>query len=177
MSLSEQEYIALRATIRERGTARLILLPIAIALWSASAIATTAVVALPIAALAPLVVLAAGFEAIYALHISVERIGRYLQVFHEAVDGWEHVALEYSRRFRGQPPDALFSTIFLTAIALNYLPVALGGDQYELIVAGVLHLLVALHIGTARRRAARQRLVDLERFEAIKSGATDNKSN
>lgn len=168
-SREESEYQALRATIRERGTARMVLLPISLALWAAIAIATTAVVAIPIAALAPLLVLAAGFESIYALHFNVERIGRYLQVFHETDGGWEHVAMTFGQRYPGGP-DALFSTIFLIATALNYLPVALGGAQPELIVAGVLHLLVAVRIGTARRRAAQQRRVDLERFRAIKTG-------
>ncbi len=167
----DSEYQALRATIRERGTARMLLLPIAIGLWAAAAIATTAVVALPIAALGPLVVLAAGFESIYALHLNVERIGRYLQVFHERDGGWEHVAMAFGQRYPRGGPDALFSAIFLVATALNYLPVALGGAPPELIVAGVLHLLLALRIGTARRRVARQRRVDLERFQAIKNGS------
>jgi len=167
----DSEYQALRATIRERGTARMVLLPICLALWAAIAIATTAVVALPIAALGSLLVLAAGFESIYALHLNVERIGRYLQVFHESDGGWEHVAMAFGQRYPAGGPDALFSAIFLIATALNYLPVALGGAPPELIVAGVLHLLVALRIGTARRRAAQQRRVDLERFETIKSGS------
>ena len=166
----DAEFEALRATIRERGTVRLILLPLSLALWAAAAIATTAAVALPIAALVPLLVLAAGFEAIYALHVNVERIGRYLQVFHEPDGGWEHVAMTFGQRFPGRGPDPLFSGIFLIATALNYLPVALGGTMPELIVAGVLHLLLAGHIGTARQRATRQRLLDLERFTAIKSG-------
>jgi hypothetical protein len=169
MTLQEHEFQALRATIRERGTARMVLFPLCIAAWAGTAIATTAVVALPIAALAPLVVLAAGFEAIYALHLNVERIGRYLQVFHEAEGGWEHVAMEFGKRFRSRGPDALFSSTFLIATALNYLPVALGGDRSELLFAGALHVLLAFHIGTARRRAAQQRRLDLERFEAIKS--------
>jgi hypothetical protein len=166
----DAEFEALRATIRERGTVRLILLPVSLALWAAAAIATTAAVALPIAALVPLLVLSAGFEAIYALHVNVERIGRYLQVFHEHDGGWEHVALTFGQRFPGRGSDALFSGIFLIATALNYLPVALGGTTPELIVAGVLHLLLGVHIGTARQRAARQRTVDLERFTAIKNG-------
>jgi hypothetical protein len=166
----ETEFQVLRATIRERGTARMILLPVAVALWAAAAIATTAAIALPIAALVPLLVLAAGFEAIYALYVNVERIGRYLQVFHEADGGWEHVAMTFGQRFPGRGPDPLFSGIFLIATALNYLPVALGGTLPELIVAGMLHLLLAIHIGTARRRAARQRSLDLERFTALKAG-------
>ena len=166
----DAEFEALRATIRERGTVRMILLPVSLALWAGTAIATTAVVTLPIATLVPLLVLASGFEAIYALHVNVERIGRYLQVFHEPEGGWEHVAMTFGQRFPSRSPDALFSGIFLIAAALNYLPVALGGTLPELVVAGMLHLLLAVHIGTARQRAARQRSLDLERFTAIKTG-------
>src|SRR4051812_48252260 len=79
----QQEYSALRATIRERGTARICLLAAGMAAWGAIAVATAAVASSPVATLLPLVVLAAVFEAIFALHIGVERIGRYLQVFHE----------------------------------------------------------------------------------------------
>src|SRR3954462_11511224 len=170
MTHYDQEFEALRATIRERGTVRMILLPVTFGLWAAAGIATTAAIALPIAALLPLLVLAAGFEAIYALHINVERIGRYLQVFHEPDGGWEHVAMAFGQRFPGRGPDALFSGIFLIPTALNYLPVALGGTMPELVVAGLLHLLLAVHIGTARQRAARQRLLDHERFPPIRNG-------
>ena len=168
MSHHDEEYAALRATIRERGTARMFLLPVTFAIWAGVAVATTAVIQLPIGALLPLVVLAAGFEAIYALHINVERIGRYLQVFHEPQGGWEHVAMEFGQRFPGRGPDALFSTLFLMATAINYLPVALGGTTPELVAGGLLHLLLAFHIGTARSRASQQRQKDLERFVAIK---------
>ncbi|HYT73815.1 MAG TPA: hypothetical protein VEL79_03610 [Vicinamibacterales bacterium] len=170
MNHADEEFAALRATIRERGTARMILLPVAFGLWAAAAIATTAAVALPIAALLPLLILAAGFEAIYALHVNVERIGRYLQVFHEPDGGWEHVAMTFGQRFPARGLDPLFSTLFLIATALNYLPVALGATVPELVVAGLFHLLLAFHIGTARSRASKQRQLDLERFRAIKNG-------
>ena len=168
MTHHEAEFAALRATIRERGTARMILLPVTFGLWGGTAIATTAAIQLPIAALLPLLVLAAGFEAVYALHINVERIGRYLQVFHEPEGGWENVAMAFGQRFPGRGPDALFSNLFLVATALNYLPVALGGTLSELVAGGLLHLILAFHIGTARNRAAHQRQQDLERFHAIK---------
>jgi hypothetical protein len=148
----------------------MVLLPVTFGLWAGAAVATTAAIQLPIATLVPLMVLAAGFESIYALHINVERIGRYLQVFHEPDGGWEHVAMTFGERFPGRGPDALFSTLFLMATALNYLPVALGGTTPELVALGVLHLVLAVHIGTARRRASKQRKGDLERFEAIKQG-------
>jgi len=147
----------------------MILLPATFALWAGTAVATTAALTLPIAALGPLLVLAAGFEAIYALHINVERIGRYIQVYHETDGGWEHVAMAFGRRFPGRGPDALFSTLFLIATALNYLPVALMSDSYlEMGAFGVLHLLLALHIGTARSRASKQRTQDLEHFTALR---------
>jgi len=168
-SHADAEYDALRSTIRERGTVRMLLLPIAFGIWAGAAIATTAAVALPIAALLPLIVLAAGFEAIYALHVNVERIGRYIQVFHERDGGWEHVAMAFGQRFPGKGPDALFSALFLIATALNYLPVALGGTVPELVVAGLLHLMLAFHIGTARSRASRQRQQDLDRFQSLRS--------
>jgi hypothetical protein len=166
----DEEFVALRATIRERGTVRMVLLPATFGLWGAAAIATTVAIQLPIAALLPLLVLAAGFESIYALHVNVERIGRYLQVFHEPDGGWEHVAMVFGQRFPGRGPDALFSALFLMATALNYLPIAIGGTTVELVAGAVLHLLLAFHIGTARNRASHQRQQDLERFEAIKNG-------
>ena len=168
----QEEYAALRATIRERGTVRMVLLPATLAAWAAVAIATTAAIAYPIAVLLPLLVLTGGFEAIYALHVNVERIGRYIQVFHEPTGGWEHTAMTFGQRFPGRGGDGLFSGVFLMATALNYLPMALGGTTPELVVAGLLHLLLALHIGTARRRAAQLRRSDLERFETLRDDAT-----
>ena len=170
MTHNDEEFAALRSTIRDRGTVRMILLPVTFGLWAGSAVATTAAIQLPIAALVPLLVLAAGFEAIYAMHVNVERIGRYLQVFHEPEGGWENVAMAFGQRFPGRGPDALFSTLFLVATAINYLPVALGGTTPELIVGGLLHLVLAFHIGTARSRASTQRQKDLENFQTIRNG-------
>ena len=76
--------------------------------------------------------------------------------------------MTFGERFPGHGPDALFSTLFLMATALNYLPVALGGATPELVAGGLLHLVLAFHIGTARSRATKQRRLDLERFQAIK---------
>ena len=78
------EYVALRATIRERGTARVCVFVGGIAAWVAATIATAALASTPVATLLPLLLLASTFEAVFALHVGVERIGRYLQVFHEA---------------------------------------------------------------------------------------------
>ena len=78
--------------------------------------------------------------------------------------------MAFGQRFPGRGPDALFSTLFLMATAINYLPVALGGTTSELVAGGLLHLVLAVHIGTARSRASTQRQKDLERFHAIKNG-------
>lgn len=162
------EYAALRATIRERGTARLVLVPFTLVAWAATAIATAAVITVALSTLVPLVVLAAGFETVFALHTNVERIGRYLQVFHEREGGWEHVTMEYGRRFAGGGPDPLFGRLFSTAVSVNFLPVALGGTPIELGVLAAAHLLVLNRFRVARAAAARQRALDRERFEAIR---------
>ena len=166
---AQDEYRALRATVRERGTARVCIFAGGMVAWAAVTVATAALASTPLATLLPLMVLASLFEAVFALHIGVERIGRYIQVFHEPDGGWEHVAMAFGQRFPGKGPDALFSALFLVATALNYLPVALGGTIPELVVAGLLHLLLAFHIGTARRRASHQRAQDLERFQTLRN--------
>ncbi len=114
-------------------------------------------------------VLAAGFEAIFALHTKVERIGRYIQAYHEDGRGWEHVAMEFGRRYPGGGPDPLFARLFGIAVSINYIPAALGGTPIELAILGILHLLVIYRIRAARTAASRQRALDLERFETLRS--------
>ena len=167
----QAEYQALRASIRERGTARMVLFPIIFIGWAATAIATGAVITVALSTLVPLLVLAAGFEAIFALHTNVERIGRYLQVFHEeGSDEWEHVAMEFGRRFPGSGPDPLYGRLFALAISVNYLPAALGGTELELGILAVFHLVALGRIRVCRSAAAKQRALDLERYSALKSG-------
>jgi hypothetical protein len=165
---ARDEYIALRETIRTRGTIRMVLLPVVFIGWAAVAIATAAVITIAISFLVPLMVLVAGFEAINALHLNVERLGRYLQVFHEADGGWEQIATEYAQRFPRGGSDPLFSRVFVLATSINFLPAALGGDVPEIVVLGILHLLFVNRIRIARIAAARQRSEDLERFTALK---------
>ena len=162
-------YAAMRATIGQRGTVRMILVPVTFIAWAATAIATAAVITVAMSTLVPLMVLAAGFEAIFALHVSVERIGRYLQVFHERDGGWEHVAMEFGRRFPGGGPDPLFGRLFGIAVSVNYLPVALTGEITEMVVLAILHLTLIYRIRSARAFAAAQREVDLQRFRELAS--------
>src|SRR5262245_1458044 len=96
MNATEQErYRALRATIRERGTARVWMFVIGVCVWASLAVAATAFGEPPVATLIPLLVLGATFEAVYALHVGVERIGRYLEVFFD--DSWESAAMAFGR--------------------------------------------------------------------------------
>jgi hypothetical protein len=169
-SRRQLEYAAMRATIRERGTARLVLVPVIFVAWAATVVATAAVITVALSTLVPLMILVAGFEAIFALHTNVERIGRYLQAFHEPEEGWEHVAMEFGRRFPGKGPDPLFGRLFTIAVSINYLPAALGGTPIELALLAVVHLGVILRFRVARQAAGGQRAQDLERFLALKGG-------
>jgi hypothetical protein len=168
----QAEFRALRDTIRDRGTARLVLAPFVFTAWAATAVATSAVITVAVSTLVPLLVLAAGFEAIFALYLNVERIGRYLQVFHEDQAegaGWEHVTMEFGRRFPGGP-DPVFGRLFMAAVSVNFLPVVLGGTHIEIgILAGV-HFLMVNRIRLGQKTARALRSADLERFEQIARG-------
>lgn len=147
---------------------RIVLAPAVFVAWAATAIATTAVITVAVSTLVPLMVLAAGFEAVFALHVNVERVGRYLQVFHEPDEGWEHVAMRFGQRFPGTGPDPLFSRLFILAVSLNFLPVALGGEIPEIVVLALLHLGFVNRIRLARQFAGKQRVEDLARFESLR---------
>ena len=164
----DDEYQAMRATIQQRGTARMLVLPIIFVGWAGTAVATAAVITVAISTLVPLLVLVAGFEAIFALQVNVERIGRYLQVFHERDSGWERVAMSFAQRFPGTGPDPIFSRLFVLATSVNFLPAALGWESIaELVVLAILHLLFINRIRLARAFAASQRAQDLERFVTL----------
>ena len=171
------EYRALRDTIRQRGTVRMALVPVIFIGWAATAIAAAAVIPGAISTLVPLLVLAAGFEAVFALHMNVERIGRYLQVFHEPDGGWEQVAMAFGQRFGGGGPDPLFAQLFVFAISMNFLPVAVGGELPEIVGLAVLHLLAVVRIRMARGLAKRQRAEDLQRFYSLRDQTPENGSN
>jgi len=112
---------------------------------------------------------------LFALHVSVERIGRYLQVFHEGEQpGWEHVASRFGQRFPGVGPDPLFSRLFVLATSVNFLPAALGWENVpELAVLAVLHLTFINRIRMARGFAASQRQKDFERFTSLRREMMD----
>jgi hypothetical protein len=166
-----EEYRALRATIRERGTTRIWIALAGFAVWSGLVVATAALAALPVAVLLPLLFLTVVFEAVHALHTGVERIGRYVQVFLEDRVGWEHSAMAYGTRFRTGGPDPLFAMHFWFATAVNFVPAVLAGPlPIEWGFVGAFHVAFAARIWAARHHARRQRALDLERFQQLKEG-------
>jgi hypothetical protein len=169
MSLTESEFTALRATIASRGTVRMVLVPVTLIGWASLAIVVVLVGDLPVAALPPLAVLVGGFEAINALHVGVERIGRYLQVFHEGAPGgpaWETMAMAAGPRLPGAGVDPLFSVVFASAVILN-MTTALVPEptSTETLVIGGLHAVALLRIARARQVAGSQRARDLRAFQ------------
>lgn len=165
----QEEYRALRATIRERGTARVWIFVAGLVGWAALVIATASLAALPIATLLPLLVLAAVFEAMFSLHTGVERIGRYLQVFMEDAGGWEQRAMAFGRAHPKAGSDPLFAAIFIAATVLNFVPVLVSEPvPIEISVIGGLHAVFIARVLLAKRAAAHQRAQDLERFNALR---------
>jgi hypothetical protein len=173
MGLTESEFTVLRRTIATRGTARIILLPATFIAWSA--VISVFLAAGPLASLFSLAVLTAGFEAIHALHVGVERIGRYIQVYYETgIDGpqWETTCMSVGPALPGGGVDPLFSILFASATVANLTPVFLSSPSRPIVaIIGVLHAAFLLRVGRARWAAARQRAVELESYRAIRSGS------
>jgi hypothetical protein len=167
---SEQlsEYQQLRATISARGTTRVWVFLLGLLGWAALTVAAAALALAPVLMLVPLAALAAAFEAIFALHVGIERIGRYLQVFHD--DCWEQTSMAFGPPLAGTGSDPLFAALFSIATALNFIPVvAMGAVPVELLIIGAAHLVVLGRIVTARRVLRGQRPADLARFQELKN--------
>ncbi len=161
-----QEYKALRATISQRGSVRTCAFVVGLAAWAVVSL-STALVSIPLVTVLPLVLLAGTFEAVFALHVGAERIGRYLQVFHE--DRWEQTAMAFGAPLAGTGSDPLFAVFFGLATACNFVPVLLAeAVRVELAIIGGAHVLFIIRLVVARQVAARQRAADLQRFRNIK---------
>jgi hypothetical protein len=179
LTKKDDEFRILRATIQQRGTARMVLLPVVFIGWAGTAVATAAVITVAVSTLVPLLILVAGFEAVFALHVNIERIGRYLEVFHEGEDepGWEHTASMFAQRFPGAGLDPLFGRLFVLATSVNFLPAALGWENMaELVVLAALHLVFINRVRLARAFVATQRVEDLRRFTALRQEFTTGTS-
>lgn len=172
MSLSDAEYAALRQTIASRGTTRMVLFPVTIIGWATLTLILLLFNGPPVAAVLTLAVLVGGFEAIHALHVGAERIGRYLQVYYEGSQDtprWETTAMAVGPTLPGGGIDPLFSTVFVGATVLNLIPALLPGPTViEQGVVGVLHAAFVVRVVRARGAAARQRAVELESYRALR---------
>jgi hypothetical protein len=148
------------------------LLPVTFIGWSIVAGTLTVLGNNPATSLFSLMVLAAGFEAIHAMHVGVERIGRYLQVFYEANSSgpmWETTAMSVGPALPGGGIDPLFTVVFALATLLNLLPAMVPSPTLvELAVIGVMHAAFVVRLVRARGAATRQRAVDLESYRAVK---------
>lgn len=178
--LSDTEFAVLRQTIAWRGTTRMALVPITFIGWAALTLSLMLFSDLPVAAVLSLAVLVGGFEAIHALHVGAERIGRYLQVYYETdADGprWETTAMAVGPALPGGGIDPLFSLVFICATVVNLVPALLPQPTaLELSVIVALHAAFLFRIIRARGAAARQRAVELESFKALRSQLPTPKS-
>ena len=176
--LATEEFRALRATIRERGTARLVTSALTFPLWAAVAVYASRDLASPGMVLFPLLALWAGFEVILAAHVGVERIGRYLQVRYEtsptALPGWEHAAMSLDGRpGAATGTDPLLIRLFTLAGLLNLLPliplVAEAATSAVVVIPFaitlVLHVTFFVRLAQARGFTRGQRRRDLELFK------------
>ncbi|OFW16823.1 MAG: hypothetical protein A3F70_12475 [Acidobacteria bacterium RIFCSPLOWO2_12_FULL_67_14] len=173
VELRVAEFAALRRTISARGTARMVIAPVTTAVWAILTLVLFLLGQLPLATLLPLTVLVGGFEAIHALHVGAERIGRYIQVHYEAAaDGprWETAAMTVGPSLPGGGIDPLFSAVFIGAALIN---AATAFDPpptwQELAIVLAAHAAFVVRVTRARRAASRQRAVELESFKALLS--------
>jgi hypothetical protein len=160
------EFRTLRDTIRERGTTRVWVVLIGFSIWGGLVLATAATMPIPVATVLPLLILATAFEIVFALHTGVERVGRYIQVFFEDGFGWEHAAM----KLPASGIDPLFANHFRIGAILNFVPAAFARPvPAEWVFVAAIHVLFILRVALARRRASRQRAIDLEHFEQLKN--------
>jgi hypothetical protein len=168
----QAEYQALRDTIRERGTARLCAVLVGLVAWGAL---TTALLIAELSGsvtLVPFLVLFSTFEINFFIHTGVERIGRYIQVFYEeraGAVGWETIAMNYGAKFPSGL-DPLFSIVFAAGASLNFITLLLVDQRPGWNALSFLaHLAFAYRIVSAKKSAASQRALDLDRFRSLLS--------
>jgi hypothetical protein len=164
----------LRQTIAARGTARVLLAAATVSLWATLATVLGLFSDLPLLAVVPLCALAAGYEAVWALHVGAERIGRFIQVVHETEPGqasWETTVVQLGPGLPGGGVNPLFSVVFGAASVVN-LGAAFAAEptplEVVLLFAG--HVAVLLRLVQTRVVAGRQRQADLAALAAVQRG-------
>ena len=171
--LTSVEFSVLRQTIALRGTVRMALVPLTCVGWAVLTLLVVLYGGPPVASIMSLAVLVGGFEAVHALHVGAERIGRYLQVYYETIpDGprWETAVMTVGPALPGGGIDPLFSVVFVGTTIVNMVPALVASvTPVELGVIALLHVGFVFRIVRARLAASKQRAVELESFKAMQS--------
>jgi hypothetical protein len=176
--LSDAEYGALRETIRSRGGARPLAFLLGFSVWAAVLAGVLIWLPAPMASVIPLLILLATFEVVRSLHLGVERIGRYLQVFYEesaragppaGTPAWEHTAMMFGPTVPGAGVHPFFLALFLLADLVNVLAVVLPGPiMVEWTTLAVPHIAFAIWMIYCDRGMRKQRATELARYRAIR---------
>jgi hypothetical protein len=175
------EFRSMRDAIANRGQLRVTLTFAGLGLWAVVLTAVLIGLPLPIAAILPLTVLFAAFEAIRPLHFGAERIGRYLQVFYEELPigaeppltppAWERTALAFGVAVPGAAGHPLFAPLFTVATLVNLLAVGLPEPlPEELALLSLPHLAFLGWLLRADVAMRTQRTTDLARFRELRDG-------
>jgi len=170
------EFTVLRQTIAARGTARVLLFASSVAMWATLATVHALFSDLPLLSLIPLCMLGAGYEAVWALHVGVERIGRFIQVAHETEPdqaSWETTVMRLGPGLPGGSVNPLFSLIFGAACLVN-LGAAFAGEPLpvEVLILFAAHAVFLVRLAQTRILAGRQRQADLAAFATARGGFT-----
>jgi hypothetical protein len=176
--LPDAEYDALRQTIRSRGGTRPLAFLLGFSTWAVVLAGVLAWLPNPMASVIPLLVLLATFEVVRSLHLGVERIGRYLQVFYEegasgsaptATPAWEHTAMIFGPSVPGAGVHPFFLPLFLLAGLANFLAVVFPGPiMIEVATLAVPHVAFVIWMIYCDRGMRKQRATELARYRALR---------
>jgi hypothetical protein len=177
---STAEFRALRDAIARRSQLRTALFLTGLMAWAAALLVILVTLPYPLVSMVPLTLLVATFEAIRPLHVGAERIGRYLQVFHEeraaslpGPPAWERTAMTFGRGVPGAAGHPLFAPVFALATGVNGLAVLLPGPvPVELGLLSIPHAAFLAWLAYTDRAMRRQRAADLARYRALRHEIT-----
>ena len=175
------EFRSLRDAVASRGHLRVALVVAGVGVWAMVLSALVIALPYPIAAVIPLIVLLATFEAIRPLHFGAERIGRYLQVFYEEArepgahplvpPAWERTAMALGASVPGAASHPLFVPLFAIAALVNLLAGVLAEPMpEELALLSLPHLAFLAWLVRADAAMRAQRPTELARFRELRDG-------
>jgi len=176
------EFRSLRDAVANRGHLRIALTVAGIGVWAVVLTAILIALPFPVAAVIPLTMLLATFEAIRPLHFGAERIGRYLQVFYEEADApaglppvapaWERTAMAFGTALPGAAGHPLFAPLFGLATVVNFIAVVIPEPlPEELALISLPHLAFLAWLVRTDGAMRAQRPKELTRFRDLRDGA------